>query len=132
MSYSSRVYRQRNAHSHDEGAKDASSEKKHDTAKQNESGPFFQPKLDVNKPGDKYEKEADSVADAVVNNSSTGEVAQRKEISGIQRLSTSAEDEKLATNDARMAKDKEIQEKPEDNAKPKEEEKKPGVQQNKS
>jgi hypothetical protein len=115
MSYSSRVYRQRNPPAHEEGAKD----------------PFFQPKLDVNEPGDKYEKEADNVADAVVNKSSADPVAQRKEISGIQRLSTPAEDEKLGTNDARMLKDKEIQEKPMDDAGPKKEEEKPG-QKNKS
>ncbi|MEO8174225.1 MAG: DUF4157 domain-containing protein, partial [Sediminibacterium sp.] len=43
----------------------------------------------------------------------TGPVVQQKEISGIQRLATDKEDEKLGTNDQRMRKDKEIQEKPE-------------------
>lgn len=33
-----------------------------------ESVPFFQPKLKVNQPGDQYEKEADAVADKVVEN----------------------------------------------------------------
>jgi len=114
MSYSSRVSRERNAHTHDEGTKEPFFDKQNDAGKQKEANPFFQARLDVNKPGDKYEKEADAVADAIVNGSTADPVTQRKEISGIQRLSTSAEDEKLGTNEARMLKDKEIQEKPTD------------------
>jgi hypothetical protein len=112
MSYSSRVYRQRNAHTHDDAPKDAFFGKQHDRDKQADNKPFFQTKLSVNEPGDKYEKEADTVANDVVNKSSPKKVAQRKKISNVQRLSTSSEDEKLGTNDARMARDKEIQEKP--------------------
>jgi Domain of unknown function (DUF4157)/L,D-transpeptidase catalytic domain len=74
---------------------------------------FFQTKLSIGEPNDKYEKEADNAANAVVNNNSAKPVLQQKEISSIQRLATPLEDEKLGTNDARMAKDKEIQEKPE-------------------
>lgn len=82
---------------------------------------FFQTKLSIGEPNDKYEKEADAVANAVVNkNQSTPALQQMahpghsvgKEISSIQRIATPLEDEKLSTNDARMAKDKEIQEKP--------------------
>ncbi len=79
--------------------------------KQDES--FFQTKLTVGQPGDRYEKEADSVANAVVNRSNheTPSV-QEKEISSIQRtsLATPAEDEKLTTAEDRMEKDKLIQE----------------------
>lgn len=75
--------------------------------------PFFQTKLNIGQPNDKYEQEADAVASKVVNNSGAGTVVQQKEITGIQRLSTSKEEEKAATADARMVKDREIQEKPE-------------------
>ncbi len=84
--------------------------------------PFFNPskgvvqtKLSVGKPGDKYEKEADSMADAVVNNSASKPDIQNKEISSIQResLATPLEDEKLGTAEKRMEEDKLVQEKPE-------------------
>src|SRR5688572_22554869 len=77
------------------------------------SSSFFQTKLSIGQPNDQYEKEADRVADKVVNQKSSGPVIQKKEISNIQRLVTSKEEEKLGTNDARMLRDKEIQEKPE-------------------
>src|SRR5260221_13728 len=112
MSYSSRVRRQRNPHTHEEGAKEGFFSKKHDTGADQRKTGFFQTKLTVNDPGDSYEKEADSVANDVVNKSSPTHVVQQKKISTVQRLSTPSEDEKLGTNDARMAKDKEIQEKP--------------------
>ncbi len=112
MSYSSRVYRQRNAHTHEEGKKEGFFKKNADAESPSKKSGFFQPKLKINKPGDAYEKEADSVANTVVNSpGSKNKSVQRKKINSIQRLSTSAEDEKQATNDARMAKDKEIQEK---------------------
>jgi hypothetical protein len=110
MSYSSRVYRQRNAHTHDEGKQDSFFGKQSEND-DHASKSIFQAKLAVHKPGDKYEKEADSVANAVSNGSSPGNI-QKKDISSIQRLSTPAEEEKLGTNDARMQNDKEIQEKP--------------------
>jgi hypothetical protein len=67
----------------------------------------------VGQPGDKYEKEADTMADAVVNNSSKPTI-QNKEISSIQResLATPQEDEKLGTAEQRMEEDKLVQEKP--------------------
>ena len=78
----------------------------------NHNNAFFQTKLSIGRSNDKYEREADRVADSIVNQKSGGPVIQQKEISSIQRLATSAEEEKLGTNDARMLKDKEIQEKP--------------------
>ncbi|MCX2680333.1 DUF4157 domain-containing protein [Galbibacter sp. EGI 63066] len=87
--------------------------------------PFFnstnnvgiQPKLTVGQPNDKYEKEADSMADTVVSNSSKPDI-QNKEISSIQResLATPLEDEKLGTAEQRMEEDKLVQEKPEGEA----------------
>tara|TARA_R110002020_G_scaffold83108_3_gene205908 strand:- start:16523 stop:18043 length:1521 start_codon:yes stop_codon:yes gene_type:complete len=54
-----------------------------------EKQPFFQTKgsegLTVGQPGDKYEVEADAMADAVMNNAPKSAAIQRKEISGIQR-----------------------------------------------
>lgn len=74
--------------------------------------PFFQAKLNIGQPNDKYEQEADAVANKVVSQNATVPVVQQKEITGIQRLSSSREDEKVSTADARMLKDREIQEKP--------------------
>jgi hypothetical protein len=97
MSYSSRNYRHRNPKSGDEQKASGPffSAGKGAVQKKKKGGAFFQPKLTVGKPGDVYEKEADSVADKVV-----------------QRLATSKEDEKLGTHDARMEKDKEEPMKP--------------------
>ncbi len=77
-------------------------------------GGAVQTKLTVGRPGDKYEKEADNMADAVVHNSSKPDI-QNKEISSIQResLATPQEDEKLGTAEQRMEEDKLVQEKPE-------------------
>lgn len=83
---------------------------------------FFQPKLTINAPNDQYEREADTVADQVVNEQNSNSNAaglngqatiQRKPISQIQRLATPAEEKMPSTNDGRMAEDKMIQEKPE-------------------
>ncbi|HEY5916820.1 MAG TPA: DUF4157 domain-containing protein [Chryseolinea sp.] len=76
------------------------------------SSPFFQTKLSIGQPNDQYEQEADRVADKVVNQKGPAAVVQQKEISSVQRLATSEEDEKVGTNDARMLKDKELQTKP--------------------
>jgi outer membrane protein OmpA-like peptidoglycan-associated protein len=76
---------------------------------------FFQPKLSINAPGDQYEREADAVADTVVNDTGKGQPAvQRMPISTVQRLATPEEEKMPATNDGRMAEDKKIQEKPMD------------------
>ena len=110
MSYLSRVYRQRNAHTHDELQQQPFFSKQNDINKSGQNSGFFQAKLAIGKPGDKYEQEADAVANAVVNRQAGNvPVIQRKKISGLQRASN-AEEEKLSTNDARMEKDKELQE----------------------
>ena len=59
--------------------------------------PFFQPKLTIGQPGDQYEREADSVADQVVNDQNQQPVVQRQEISSIQResLATPQEEEQV-------------------------------------
>ncbi|MEP7229794.1 MAG: DUF4157 domain-containing protein [Ginsengibacter sp.] len=112
MSYSSRVYRQRNVHTHDETNQEGFFSKQHDIDQDKKKGEASQPGLKVNEPGDSYEKEADSVANAVVNNAGRSPAVQQKKISSVQRLSTSAEEDRFSTNDARMKKDKDIQRAP--------------------
>ena len=75
-------------------------------------GAFFQTKLTIGQPGDKYEQEADNMADAVTNKTSNKPGVQKKNISGIQRYMTNAKEDELGTNTQRMEKDKAIQEKP--------------------
>lgn len=54
-------------------------------AVQTKKDAFFQPKLAVGQPGDKFEREADNVADQVVNKQpSNANALQRKEISAVQ------------------------------------------------
>jgi hypothetical protein len=106
MSYLSRLYNHRNAQSPDVKEKPFFS-KQHAGNDVHKKNAFFQAKLSVNKPGDKYEHEADSVANAVVNNKNAKPAVQQKEITSVQRLATSKEDEILGTNDARMERDKE-------------------------
>ena len=79
-------------------------------------GAFFQTKLNIGKPGDKYEKEADSVADKVVNQSNPSAEVSRKEISSIQRatLASPVEYERLGTAEQRVEEDKLIQEQSEE------------------
>jgi len=111
-----RSRRHRNAHANDEQQAQSQpffGKTSSQSVQRKPASPFFQAKLSVNQPNDKYEREADSVANTVVNNQSSNTVVQQKEISGIQRLSTPVEEEKLGTNDARMLRDREIQEKPE-------------------
>ena len=71
MSYCSRVYRQRNPHTHHEGVKEPFFVSRADVPKSYQKPSFFQAKLSMNKPGDSYEREADAVANAVVNNQSS-------------------------------------------------------------
>jgi len=105
------VYRKRNPPSPEETKEKPffSSQREHRLP--GSRGGFFQPKLEVNAPGDKHEQEADAVARYVVNDPEKEKKVQRREITGIQRLATPEEDEKLGTNDARMRRDKEIQRK---------------------
>ena len=95
MSYYSRVYRQRNAHTHDETAKEPFFAKKNDSNNQVQKNTFLQPRLSVNEPGDMYEREADSVANAVVDQPAKVPSFQQKEATmekekknGIQKKAT--------------------------------------------
>ena len=102
----------------------------HNEESENRTAPFFgkesktpffnatgaiQTKLTIGQAGDKYEQEADSMADAIVNKTTVKPDIQNKEISGIQResLATPLEDEKLGAAEQRMEEDKLVQEKPE-------------------
>src|SRR4051812_7393505 len=115
MSYSSRVYRQRNAHTHDDAKKEGFFSKQHEIDQNKKDG------LRVNEPGDSYEKEADAVAGALVNHpASNKKGVQQKRSGSVQRLSTSTEEDKFSTNDARMKKDKDVQRAPMGNEKEKE------------
>jgi peptidoglycan hydrolase-like protein with peptidoglycan-binding domain len=107
MSYASRVYRQRNPRN-EEKSKDRFFGKQHDIGK-SKRGSFFQTKLEVNSPGDEFEKEADAAASAVVNKTSSKPLLQQKKISNIQRLATSKEDERPGVNDSEMKQDKDVQ-----------------------
>jgi hypothetical protein len=87
MSYYSRVYRHRNPNLQDQNAKEPFFTKQNDSHQTGKKSAFFQAKLSVNQPGDKYELEADSVANAVVNNKTTASDIQQKKINSIQRVS---------------------------------------------
>ena len=122
MKSSIRSRRHRNAHTHEEQHHSPIFQKESDRPIQEKSHPHFQPekahvqtKLTIGQPGDKYEQEADTVAHAVVNQSTPNPVVQQKEISSLQRstLMSPEEDEKLSTAEGRMEKDKLIQEMPE-------------------
>jgi hypothetical protein len=119
MSYSSRVYRQRNAHTYnkDQQKEQSSffySRSSESTGAATGKHAFFQTKLSIGQPNDAYEQEADAVANKVVAASPGNHpVLQKKDISSIQRYATPLEEEKFATNDERIKHDKEIQEKPE-------------------
>lgn len=106
MSYSSRVYRQRNPKAQ-EDSKDNPffSKQKQDT--KGRKGTFFQAKGKLVKPGDHFEKEADSVANQVVNQPAGKAGVQKKEITPVQRLASTPEEEKVSSNDERMERDKE-------------------------
>lgn len=106
MSYRSRVYRQRTPRAKDDSSKEPFFSQ-HDTGKPSKKGSFFQAKLAVNEPGDQHEQEADSVANAVVNKSGNQPVVQQQQISPVQRLATTSEEERVSSNDERMERDKE-------------------------
>ncbi|SFM60914.1 protein of unknown function [Chitinophaga sp. YR627] len=96
---------------------------------QSKEDAFFQPKLSVGQPGDKFEREADAVADKVVNRQSAkGNAVQRKEISSVQAKSEPKEEEKKVQkqedkDEKVQKKDAKEEKKPELNAPRKEEEK---------
>lgn len=76
---------------------------------QQSSNAFFQAKSAMETSGDAYEKEADNVAHSVVEQKKGSSGLPK--ISAIQKLATDERDEKLGTNDARMRRDRDIQEK---------------------
>ncbi len=122
MSYSTRNYRQRNPHVYENEANKEQaaffSKSNENSASKGNRSSFFQAKLSIGQPNDHYEKEADAMASAVVNNTkSNAPAVQQGSISSIQRYATPLEDEKTSTNDERIKLDKEIQEKPEVQAK---------------
>jgi Domain of unknown function (DUF4157) len=90
------------------------------------NGAFFQPKLTINQPGDPYEREADAVAEKVVNSQNSGnpsfnggDQVQRMPVTplrsnGLQRGATPDEEKMPSTNAERMDEDRKIQEKPEE------------------
>lgn len=79
---------------------------------QTKETPFFQPKLTVGEPGDQYEKEADAVANKVVNKQpAQGTAVQRKEISAVQAMPEKKEEEKKPVQKKGMN-DKKEEEKP--------------------
>ena len=117
MPNSCRVSRQPNANMHDNETKEQpaffSKADERSPAKGNKPA-FFQANLSVGQPNDVYEREADEVANAIVNRRPGAiPLIQQKRISSIQRLATPIEEEKFSTNDERMKHDKDIQEKPE-------------------
>lgn len=107
MSYISRLYNHRNAQSMESINDKPFFSKQHDSSGTHSKGGFFQTKLAINKPGDQYEKEADNVATSVVSNKNASPILQQKNISSIQKLATTSEEEKVSTNDQRMDRDKE-------------------------
>ena len=106
MSYSSRVYRQRNPKAQEDSKdKPFFSKQKQDT--KGRKGTFFQAKGKLVKPGDHFEKEADSVANQVLNQPAGKAGVQKKDITPVQRLASTPEEEKVSSNDERMERDKE-------------------------
>ena len=114
MSYSSRVYRQRNPKPQEESKEKPFFTKESKNKKGTKDNSFFQTKMEVNNTNDSHEKEADSMASKVVNESQTKP--------NVQRLATTHEEEIDSSNDQRMERDKEkpFQRKPADNDKEKE------------
>ena len=68
--------------------------------------PFFQAKLVLGEPDDKFEKEANSVAAKVVNSPNEGAVVQKNAISSVQRYMTNSEFDERGTNTSRIEEDK--------------------------
>lgn len=67
MSYRSRVYRNRNPRLNPEAGRENFFVKQGSTSADGTKKPFFQTKLTVNEAGDKYEQQADHIANSVVN-----------------------------------------------------------------
>jgi peptidoglycan hydrolase-like protein with peptidoglycan-binding domain len=110
MSYASRVYRQRNPRQ-EKGDKEGFFKKQPDRNKSEKPGAVIQPKVEVNKPGDKYEREADAVANRVVNQRAQGQAVQKKDVSDVQRAAVPEEKKKEGVQRAatEKKKDKDVQ-----------------------
>ncbi len=80
---------------------------------------FFQPALTTGQPGDKFEREADAVADKVTGNQPTGNIGQQPAISAVQKADLKEEEKKV-----QKASEKE-EEEPVQKAEEKKEEEKP-------
>ncbi len=87
-----RSRRHRNPQGQEENKKPFFSKSANPDIQTKEDKPFFQPKLTVGRPGDQYEKEADSMAETVVNHSGSPAVVQEK-AEGIQKMDTSKMEE---------------------------------------
>ncbi|MEM8527861.1 MAG: DUF4157 domain-containing protein [Bacteroidota bacterium] len=72
-----------------------------ESTKADSNNAFFQPKLTIGQPGDKYEQEADSMADAVVNGSNDLPAVQKK-AKGIQKMDSSRMEEDRAVQEKSM------------------------------
>ncbi len=79
---------------------------------------FFQPALTTGQPGDKYEREADAIADKVTAQENAGNISQHPAISPVQKADLKEEKEPV-----QKAEKKEEEEKPIQKAEKKEEEK---------
>jgi hypothetical protein len=106
MSYHSRVYRQRNANAPDVLKKKAFFSGKDMHEKDQANTPEKDPSQDP------LEREADHVANSVVDPTASVPAVDGPPASGVQKLATPKEDERTSTNDERMKEDKDIQEKP--------------------
>jgi hypothetical protein len=103
MSYSSRVYRQRNPKVQEEKGKAFFPGKESRKAKNSDS--FFQAKKDS--PEDSHEKQADMVAGRVVNRMQSKQGVQRKEENVVRRQAADQPDEKTLNNASAGDKEKE-------------------------
>lgn len=81
---------------------------------------FFQPKLTTGQPGDKFEREADSVADKVTTNQPSGSIVQQPAISAVQKADLKEEEKPV-----QKAEEKREEERPIQKAEEKKEEEKP-------
>ena len=81
MKFNSRKSRRhRNPQKNEENKQPFFSKTKNKKVQAKKEDSFFQPKLTIGQPGDKYEQEADTMADAVVNKSDNTPAIQQKQI----------------------------------------------------
>ncbi|GJM34486.1 MAG: hypothetical protein DHS20C18_34870 [Saprospiraceae bacterium] len=107
MKYASRRSRRRRNPQQDQDKKQEQFfSKTQDTPIQASSEPFFQAKLVLGQPNDKFEKEANSVASRVVSNTDHGPAVQNNAISSVQRYMTNKAFDEKGTNTDRIEEDK--------------------------